>query len=422
MYRVSHFMTTFALCLLAGALVGLVWANIAPFSYLDLIEWRLIDGFPVGYPNPDATGLGHRTLTLHYLVNTVLMALFFLLAGKELWEDLAQRGGALRGEHAIVPLAAALGSMVLPMLIYLAIAATTRNAEWVDLRGGWAIPAATDLVLAYVVGRAVFGPTHPALRFLMLLAIVGDLGTLLILGLVNPLGDLKPLWLILPVAAVGLAYGLCVWSPRRFDNANPARPFSRLVRRAGVAPWLVAGLASWFGFQEAGLHPALGLLPVIPAIPHSDRAFGFFAEVEEYLNDMLNRIAHLLTIPVAGTLFLFGLLNGGAVTDAFLPATTVVFFALTLGKPLGVLAGGLLAARLSGLGLPKGISRADLAVVGIITGTGFCVPLLMTSAALPGGAVQEAARLGIVFSLFTAPAGLLAARALRLGRWARQPR
>lgn len=420
MYRVSRFITTFALCLLTGTLVALFWANLAPESYHDLVELRLLDHFLIGYADPDASGLFSRTLTLEYLVNNLLMALFFLLVGKELWEALVQPDGPLRSGAALVPVAAAGGGMLLPVVLYLAIAATTRHAERVDLLAGWAVPVASDVVLAYVVGRLVFGRRHPALKLLMLVAILSEMVGLVLVDLFHPVLPGQHLWLALPVLAPLAAWLLFNRLPTRIRAADPGQSgggWLRFSQRAGNLPWLLAGLASWYGMQQAGLHPALGLLPVIPAIPRADRSYGFFAEAEEYLNDPLNRLAHLLVMPVAAGLFLYGLISGGAELAAYAPASTVSFFALMLGKPLGVLGGGLAAAWLSGRGLPEGVSLRDLMLLGIVAGVGFTVPFLMANTALPGGAAAEAAKLGIVASLLAAPLALVLARTLRVGRW-----
>lgn len=420
MYRVSRFITTFALCLLAGTLMALIWANSAPESYHDLVELRLMDHFLIGYPDPAATGLMSRTLTLEYLVNNLLMALFFLLVGKELWEAVVQPNGPLRGAAAAVPVAAAVGGMVVPVLLYLAIAATTRHAERVDLVAGWAVPVASDLVLAYVGGRLVFGRRHPALKLLMLVAILSEMAGLVLVDLFRPLQPGKAMWLALPVLAPALAFGLFNRLPARLRALGQSgHGWLIFCQGAGNLPWLLAGLASWYGMQQAGLHPALGFLPVIPAIPRADLSYGFFAEAEEYLSDQLNRLAHVLVLPVAAGLFLYGLISGGAELAAYQPATTVTFFALMLGKPLGVVAFGAAAAWLSGQGLPGGVALRDLMLAGIIAGIGFTVPFLMANAALPGGFVAEAAKLGIVASLVCAPLALALARLIGVGRWQR---
>ncbi|MFN7053862.1 MAG: Na+/H+ antiporter NhaA, partial [Gemmobacter sp.] len=185
---------------------------------------------------------------------------------------------------------------------------------------------------------------------------------------------------------------------------------TRRQRALHLWPYLLAGAVSWIGVSAAGLPGALGLLPVIPAIPHSERTFGLFAEAEELLHDPLNRIAHLMVPAMTLVLFLFGLTRGGIDPAALAPTTFAALAAFWIGKPLGLLAGAALAQRLPGVALPEGIRPADLARIALIAGLGFTVPLIAIDSALPGGAMAEAARLGIALSLLIAPAALLLAR------------
>ena len=409
MYRVSHFVTRFAASLLAGVVLAMLWANLAPQSYSDFVEWRLMDGI-VGYPDPDRLeGMG-RTLTMDYLSGSVLMALFFLFLGKELWEALVLEHGALRGRRAVAPLAAALAGAVVPVAIYLVL---TRGAELYGAApgAGWPVPVASDVALSYAVGRLVFGRDHPALRFLILMAIADDILGLLATGLAFPVGTLRPAWLLLSPGAALLVFVLFNWLPRRLDRGDQLRPASSFVRRhLSVWPYAVAGVVSWFGFQQAGLMPALGLLPVIPAIPHADRAFGIFAEAEETLTDTLNRMAHLLVVPVGAALFLFGLTHGGVETAAASGVSWAVAAAMLAGKPLGVVGGGLIGARLARSGLPRGMTTGDLGLVGLVAAVGLTVPFLAIGASLPGGALQDAARLGLLTGAAAALALLALAR------------
>jgi NhaA family Na+:H+ antiporter len=112
------------------------------------------------------------------------------------------------------------------------------------------------------------------------------------------------------------------------------------------------------------MHPALGLLPVIPAIPHADRAFGIFSEAEKYLTDTLNQMEHALAIPVDIVLFFFGLLNAGVEFSAIGGPTWLVLAGLIIGKPIGILIFGWIGARPLGLGLPAGMRIIDLVVIG----------------------------------------------------------
>lgn len=417
MYRVWDFVTTYSILLLAGAGAALAWANLAPDSYLALVDWVIWDGAPVGTPYIDGHGFAVRELTLYFLVNDILMAFFFALAGKEVWEALVLRNGALRGRKAATPLIATAGGMLAPAALYLGLAAALGSDTFDALWRGWAVPTSTDIAVSYIIGRAVFGAGHPALRFLLLLAITDDAAGMVILALFYPAADLAPAWLGLSAGAAAVAWLACNWLPRRLDRGDHLRRNSTWVRRRlGFWPYLLAGVLSWYGFMRAGLNPALGLLPVVPAIPHADRAFGIFAEAEQFLGDLLNHIGRLLKHPVEIVLFLFALVNAGAPLAAFGNASWLVLAGLMLGKPAGIVAFGWLAAGPLGLGMPRGTGRAELLAVGLAAATGLTVALYFVSVAFPAGELQDAARLGVVFSLAAALPALAAGRLLGIER------
>jgi NhaA family Na+:H+ antiporter len=415
MYRVWSFVSEYSALLIAGALIGLAWANLHPASYHAFIEFPLLDGGPVGHLHVDAAGHASRTLTVHYLVNDLLMALFFFIAGKEVWEAVALRNGALRGPRALTPLIATAGGMVGPAAVYLGGAATLGSLA--ALANGWAIPTATDIAFSYLIGRMVFGAAHPAVMFLLLLAIADDAGGLVILAVFYPQGELAPEWLLLSFGAAAAAYVLANLLPRMMDRDHPHRPHSSFARRRlDFWPYLVAGSLSWYGFQHAGIHPALGLLPVIPAIPHEDIEFGLFAEEEAQQQDLLNRIEHALKAPVEVILFFFGLANAGVEFSAIGEATWLVLAGLIIGKPLGITLLGVFAARTLGLGLPEGMQVRDLVVLGCVAAIGFTVSLFVAGVAFPPGAVQDAAKMGALFSFGAAGMALVAGRILRVSR------
>lgn len=398
MYRVSSYIRRFARALLAGALLATLWVNLAPASYYDAMEWRL---FPLPLPgwmiDPNARA------TAITLVSDLLMAPFVFLIGKELWEAHMLERGALRGSRAALPLIASLGAMAGGVLVWVLVSALTVTADEAGFGTGWAVPIGCDVVLCYVIGRLVFGRGHPALHMLLLITIGCDLAGLLALGLFLPAEPLRLGWLALPLLA-----SIAVW----FACGRHARAGRETLRQRALHlwPYMLAGAISWIGVSAAGLPGALGLLPVIPAIPHSERTFGLFAEAEELLHDPLNRIAHLLVPPMVLVLFLFGLTRGGVDPLALAPTTLAALAAFWIGKPLGLLAGATLARRLPGVALPEGVAPADLLRIALIAGLGFTVPLIAIDSALPGGAMAEAARLGVALSLLIAPAALLLAR------------
>jgi Na+:H+ antiporter, NhaA family len=401
MYRVWTFLTNNSLLLILGAVAALIWANIDGHSYHALLEWQPFVSQP--------------KVNLHFIINDVLMAFFFFVAGKEVWEAIILRNGELRGKRALTPLIATAGGMAGPVAIYLLYIALMGSDVVSALSQGWAIPTATDIAFSYLVGRMVFGAGHPAIRFLLLLAIADDAGGLLILAVFYPTGDLQPVWLLLSVGAALAVYAGFNWLPRRLDRGDDLKRWSSTVRKTfSFWPYALAGAASWYAFYKAGIHPALGLLPVIPAIPHADHNFGIFAEAERHLKDMLNQIEHMLAAPVQVILFLFGLANAGVALSAVDHATWAVMLGLLIGKPLGIFLFGWFAAVVLGLGLPPGMRLSDLPVLGAVAGIGFTVALFVASVAFPAGDIQDAAKMGALLSFASAILALGLGRVLKV--------
>ena len=399
MYRVSSFVPRFAKALLGGAALATLWVNLSPASYYDAIEWRLLDLSLASWIAPLPF-----SLTPLNLVADGAMSLFLFFIAKELWEALTLEHGSLKGREALLPAGLTLGGLIGAALVWIGVGSLIETAEEAAFATGWQVPLGTDVLLCFLVGRSVFGPRHPALHLLLLLAIATDILALLIAGLTQPTFSLRLAWLLLPL-------GVCLATWALFGR-TPDRAAPETQRRAGqrLLPYVIAGLLSWIGVAASGLPPVLGLLPVIPAIAHADRSFGLFAEAEELLHDPLNRLTHALAWPLTGVLFLFGLTRGGIDLSAFAPTTLTTLAALWLGRPLGMILLGLGLAAVLGLRLPPGITLRDILRISLIMGMGFTVPALTLATALPGGAMQEAARLGLAISLLAGPAAMLVAR------------
>ncbi|MGH1454264.1 MAG: Na+/H+ antiporter NhaA [Paracoccaceae bacterium] len=410
MYRVWNFITNYSLLLIAGALTALIWANVSPESYHHFQHLEILADSPIGHLHD-----GHRTLTLHYLINDVLMAFFFAIAAKEVWEAVILKEGSLRGKKAATPLFATLGGMVGPIAIYLGLAMVFGSTTFDAVKNGWAIPTATDIAFSYLVGRMVFGAGHPAVRFLLLLAIADDAAGLIILAIFYPSGELAPEWLLISLAAAIAVFILFNWLPRRMDRGNQLRPKSTWMReKLSFWPYLLAGCISWYGFMRAGIHPALGLLPIVPTLPHADRAFGIFSAAEEYLTDLLNHAEHLLKHPVEVILFFFGLVNAGVEFSAISEPTWLVLAGLMIGKPFGVLIFGYIGAHVLRLGLPEGMRTIDLFVIGCVAAIGFTVSLFIAAVAFDPGPVQDAAKMGALFSFGAAVVSIIAGKLCRV--------
>lgn len=406
MGKVWNFVQEYSLLLIAGAIIALLWANTSPESYHHFVDFELVKDSFIGGLHTDADGHVSRSITLHWLVNDLLMAFFFALAGKEVWEAVALKRGSLRGKKALTPLIATAGGMLGPVSVYLLGAFMV--GKMAVLANGWAIPTATDIAFSYLVGRMVFGAGHPAVGFLLLLAIADDAIGLIILAVFYPQGELAPIWLLLSVAAGVGVYLVANWLPRRMDRGNQDRPMSTFFRKTvSIWPYVIAGALSWYGFYKAGIHPALGLLPIVPAIPHADVDYGIFADAEKHLTDMLNHIEHILKRPVEVILLGFGLMNAGVEFSSIGDATWLVLAGLLIGKPFGILLFGYIGARVMGFGLPVGMKISDLFVLGCVAAIGFTVSLFVAAVAFEAGPIQDAAKMGALMSFGAAGLALI---------------
>ncbi len=422
MYRVWNFLTSYSLLLIIGALIALLWANLdllfpvagEPHYYIDfyhkMVDFVIWEDAPIGFLEE-----GRRIITPHYLVNDLLMALFFAMAGKEVWEAVALKSGSLRGKKAVTPLIATMGGMLGPITVYLGIAYFLGSTTFDAVSNGWAVPTATDIAFSYLFGRMVFGAGHPAVRFLLLLAIADDAIGLVILAVFYPSAELAPLWILVSIGSGVGVYLLANWLPRRLDRGKAARPASTWMRqKASFWPYLLAGCISWYAFMRSGIHPALGLLAIVPAIPHAERAYGMFSAAETHLKDLLNTIEHGLKHPVEIILFFFGLFNAGVQFSSMGEATWLVLAGLLIGKPLGIFIFGWIGARPLGFGLPEGMRSSDLFVLGCVAAIGFTVALFVASVAFPAGDVQDAAKMGALFSFAAAIVSLIAGMLFRV--------
>lgn len=373
--RVIGFLFENSIFLIVGTFGALLWANLDKDSYHHFVHLKLVEDFFFGALQADGT----RVLDFHYFGNDILMAFFFAIAGKEVWEATLPGGPLSQIRRAAVPLIAAVGGMVVPVLIYLLGAHLVGRYD--ELSSGWAIPCATDIAFSYMVARIIFGPGHPAIPFLLLLAIADDAMGLMILATFYPQEEVQIAWILLPVFSIGIGF-----------------LFQRVRLHSFWWYLCIPGSISWIGFAKAGLHPALGLLPVIPTMPHHHSDRGLFNWQELRAKDTLNEFGHWWQKPVELILMIFGLLNAGVVLSAIDSPTFLILIALLAGKPIGIWASAILAARGLKLGFPEGLNSRDLLVVGFAAGIGFTVALFIATIAFPPGDIQDAAKMGALGS------------------------
>jgi NhaA family Na+:H+ antiporter len=364
--KTVRFILDHSLLLLAGTIAAVVWANIDQTTY-----------DTVAHP-------------LRFWVNDLGMAFFFALAAKEVFEATLPGGALASPRRALSPLAAVVGGMAVPALIYLALTSIRGPAE---LARGWAIPCATDIAFSAMVARMIFPRAHPAIPFLLLLAIADDALGLIILAVFYPSGRLS---LSTPVALMVTAVLVALWLRR--------------LRTLSFWPYVVGpGALSWAALYFGGLHPALALVPIVPFMPHSPRDLGLFEPREEHRPDTLNRFEHWWATPVQFVLLLFGFANAGVPSEQIGAGTYYVLAGLLLGKPIGVLLfSGL--ARLAGGRLPPGLGTGDLLVVGVVASIGFTVSLFFATAAFPPGAALAETKMGALVSFVAAPLAVVVSR------------
>jgi NhaA family Na+:H+ antiporter len=389
--RFMHVAAASGLVLLLASGVALALAN-SPWSASFLEIWATKVEF--------AFGSFRMSHSLQHWIVDGLMAVFFFVIGLEVKRELVL--GELRDlRKAALPVAAAIGGMVVPAGVYLAIAWGRPEAR------GWGIPMATDI--AFVVGcMAVLGPRIPhGLRVMLLsLAIADDIGAILVIA-VGYTETIHLAWL----AAGGL--GLLATS---------------MLARLGVRSFLVyvvLGVGVWLSFHESGVHATiagviLGLMT--PADTHLSRSGvgRLFAEASAYLHGderptasgvrEVQRAAREVISPLAyleGALHpwsafaimpLFALANAGVpLNTGYLsePVALAVAAGLVLGKPIGIVAFSWLAVRAGLADLPRGVGWGSLAGGGALAGIGFTMSIFIAGLALEGPAL-DAAKVGVL--------------------------
>lgn len=347
------------LILLASAL-GLVVAN-SPVSssYFDALALHLDFG----------SGALSLSLTVQKVINYVLMTIFFFVVGLEIKRELTA-GHLASIKKALLPFIAALGGMAIPALIYLAFAGRTQA-------GGWGVPVATDIALAVGLLAMVGAGAPQSLRsFLLALAVIDDIGAILIIAFVYSTG-IAYSWLLASVLVIG---------------------WILIIKKVGVVStsvYVIAGIFLWFTLYKTGVHPTLagvilGLLT--PNIPRDENS-----SVIEWLEAKLHPLSSFIVVPIFAFTNTGVRISGETIEAAF---TSVVawgiFFGLVIGKPLGILASSIGAARLKLVDIPSGASTGLLGATGSAAGIGFTVSIFIAHLAFKESQTQDIAVLSVI--------------------------
>ncbi len=364
----------FSVPLLAGVVTAIAWANLDPAGYDHFNNAPLVGG-----------------LSFHFYTNELFMVLFFGIAAVEITQSCLPGGDLHPLAKAVNPLVATAGGVLGPIAVYLGLNSLLGNPL---LHNGWGIPTATDIALAWLAARLVFGAKHPAVSYLLLLAVVDDAIGLAIIAIFypDPLHPVEPVWLLLTAAGMVSAY-----------------LFRRLHLRSYWPYLLLGGPLSWFGLHNAHLHPALALVFIIPFLPHAKKEHKHLFDEDPGDQTPLARFEHEWKVVVDFGLFMFSLANAGVAFASMGMATILVCTSLIIGKACGIFGFGWLATTF-GFPLPHGMHRRDLLTAGIIAGTGFTVALFVAGEAFTDPAIRGAAKMGAMYSLAAAGIGFAVGR------------
>ena len=362
--------------LVAGALIALIWANSpAAESYFALRD------FKIGYEP------WHLELSLGAWAADGLLAIFFFLVGLELKREFVA-GDLRQFSKSVVPIAAAVGGVVIPAVIYAVI-----NAASPEALRGWAIPTATDIAFAVAV-LAIIGSHLPsALRiFLLTLAVVDDLIAITIIAVfyttdiqITPL-----LFALVPLAA----YTFLAQKHRRFFGTKP------------IAAWLILlplGIIVWALVHASGIHATVAGVLLGFAIPVIRSKASGGPEAGPGLSEIFEHRFRPISAGIAVPVFAFfsaGVAVGGwgglgsALTD---PVAIGIILALVLGKPVGILGTTWALTKVTRASLDKSFKWIDVAGVSVLAGIGFTVSLLVAELSFGQGSIHDDhAKVGIL--------------------------
>lgn len=344
------------------AVLALAWANSGfGATYEELFGTYLRVGF----------GEAEINKPLLLWINDGLMAVFFLLVGLEIKRELLS-GELSSPRKAALPFFAAVGGMVLPAGLYL-----TLNLSGAG-EAGWGIPMATDIAFALAVVTAL-GPRVPlSLKvFLTAVAIVDDLGAVLVIALFYTSGVSTPALMVAGSALLALV----------------------VVNRAGFRsflPYGILGAVLWVAVLKSGVHATVAgvlLAMTIPATPDRDPT-GHDTPLELLEHGLHPWVAYLIlpffALANAGVTF------AGEAVEGAMPITLGVILGLVIGKPIGIAFFSWLAVRFGVADLPEGAGWGQVWGVGVLCGIGFTMSLFIGGLAFDDPALLRAAKIGIL--------------------------
>jgi NhaA family Na+:H+ antiporter len=347
--------------LVAAAVIGLIWSNSAWGDAYESVRDASV--------GPSAL---HLDLTLGTWAADGLLAIFFFVAGLELKREFV--AGDLRDvRRAALPVAAAVGGMAAPALLYLLVNSVSADGD----AKGWAIPSATDIAFALAVLAVVSTHLPEALRtFLLTLAVVDDLLAITIIALFYT-DELRPVALACALVPVGV--------------------FGVLVQRRVRSWWLLVppAVAAWALVHESGVHATVAgvLLAFTVPVVRSEAAGGPDAGpgLAEHFEHRLRPLSAAVAVPI------FALLSAGVAVDGFDgladalrdPVALGIVVGLVVGKAIGITGSATLVARFTRAELDENLAWWDVVGLSLLAGVGFTVSLLIGELAFGAGSARD---------------------------------
>ena len=357
--------------ILLASLLGLIVAN-SPLSenYFTVLEWD----FNI------SIGISLLNLSILKTINYVLMTLFFFVVGLEIKRELTS-GHLSSFKNAVTPFIAAIGGMALPAGIYLIIAGD------VDANG-WGVPVATDIALAVGLLALVGTSAVASLRsFLLALAVIDDIGAILIIALVYSSG-VSTSWSFLAAVTVAAIY---------------------MLNKLGVKStfvYFLFGIALWYCMYKSGVHPTLAgviLGLMTPNILKENSKLHDSDDNQVSVIEWLEKKIHPWSSFIIVPLFAFAntgvVITSDSINDAInSPIAWGIFAGLVIGKPIGVLASVFIARKINLGQYPQGAKNVDILATGSAAGIGFTVAIFIANLAFSDPATQDLAIFAVIIA------------------------
>jgi NhaA family Na+:H+ antiporter len=318
--------------------------------------------------DPHLPGLHAHSIT--HWINDGLMTIFFLLVGLEIERELLT-GELSDRRTAMLPVIAAIGGMLLPALVYLAI-----NFNNPGLWRGAGIPTATDIAFAMAIMSALGKRVPNSLKiFLTALAIIDDLGAILVIAIFYGQG-VQWLWLSAAMGVLGILL---------------------VCRRRGLTTlwlYLPAGLILWYCMMQSGIHATISGVLLAFAIPFGKKEDE--TSPSSYLMDKLHEPVAWIILPLFALANTAIPLHSGILNTLTGTLSLGIAAGLILGKPLGIYLASVLSVKIKAAQLPTGVSLSHIWGAGMLGGIGFTMAIFVSNLAFTDAGQVELSKVAVL--------------------------